>query len=74
MPLNILANFCKNIILIHGMNLINILLTVLGSCILEPVPENKSRVTGTRVRSGSLSFKRILVFRHHSALVLSARL
>ena len=36
------------------MNLINILLTVLGSCILEPVPENKSRVTGTRVRSGSL--------------------
>ena len=29
-------------------------LTGIGSCSLEPVPENKSRVSGTRVRSGSL--------------------
>ena len=37
------------------MNHIHILLSVLGSYILEPGPENKSRVTGTRVQSGSLT-------------------
>ena len=48
-----LANF-RSFFLNHHMNLINMLLTVLGSSILELVPKSISRVTGTWVRSGNL--------------------